>query len=176
MPEDKYIILLDGSKGAGKTTVSELLRKQLPNLECLSVDTERRILEAQEEGWRARWTRTERNQKAFDVILKKTEECLGQGMNVVIDCGWIEKRILAVEAIAERNKAKVYKFLLHAPHGVLLDRVRARDAAKGWETNVERFDEIHKHVYAKEFTDFSIIETETLKPEEIAEKIIHSIK
>jgi len=77
------IIILDGSKGAGKSTTAELLCKQLHNSVHLSIDNERHSLTNQE------GTIQERNSRAFESILDKSTEFIAQNKNIIIDCGLI---------------------------------------------------------------------------------------
>ena len=59
------IILLDGSKGAGKTSVGALLIKEINDASILSLDIERRALPDKEKS------RTELNKEAFEIIMRK---------------------------------------------------------------------------------------------------------
>ena len=160
------IILLDGSKGAGKSSVSEILVSRLGDSISLSLDNERRILPDQKKS------RAELNKKAFENMVNKARELLENGKNIIIDCGLTEERISILERLASDTNSKLHKFLLKASYGTLLDRVRFRDSGKGKSTDVERFDEVFKIVHSKEFDGFNVIETEKLELEEIADAIL----
>lgn len=56
------IILLDGSKGAGKTSVGALLVEKINDVSVLSLDIERRALPNKEKS------RTELNKDAFKLL------------------------------------------------------------------------------------------------------------
>ena len=160
------LILLDGPKGAGKSSVSQILADKLDNVICLSLDAERRALPDQGRG------RTELNKEAFENIIHKTERFLKENRNLIIDCGLTEERVQRLERVASDGNAQIYKFLLQASRGTLLGRVRMRDSAKNQKTNVERFDEVLKIVHAKEFSNFNIIETDGLSVKEVADRIL----
>jgi len=130
------IILLDGPKGAGKTSVSALLAKGMHDLSVLSLDVERRALPDKGKG------RTELNKEAFEIIIKKAKNLLGGGHNIVVDCGLLKERIQRFDGLSQENDTKLYKFFLKASHDSLLGRVRSRDRASGNDTNVERFEEV----------------------------------
>ena len=166
----KRIILLDGPKGAGKTTVADLLCQHLEKTAVLSADRERRALDNQER------TRAELFKEAFAKILEKSEAHLRAGRDVIIDCGLTDERVAALEDLAQAADAQVHRFLLNASYETLLNRVRARDSARGKETDEERFDEVYKIVHAKNFHEFEILETGTSTPAEIAEKITRWLK
>ncbi|MFA6414898.1 MAG: AAA family ATPase [Candidatus Paceibacterota bacterium] len=163
------IILLDGSKGAGKSTVGEILTHQLEGVVFLTLDNERRALENQER------TRAELNKEAFENILSKSTKHLIEGTNLIIDCGLTEERVSKVESLAADKNVTVYKFLLKASYETQLDRVRSRDSAKGNETDEARFAEVHNIVHAKNSDDFTIIDTDQLNPSEVATKIVRLI-
>lgn len=160
------IILLDGSKGAGKTTVGEILVQRLKDAVFLSLDNERRALKDQYRP------RAERNKEAFENAMKKCNDYLDKGINPIVDCGLTEERIPQIEALAAEKGTKVYKFLLKASYETQLNRVRSRDSAKGKETDEERFAEVHTIVHEKDFDDFTIIDTDQLNPTEVADKIL----
>lgn len=160
------IILLDGSKGAGKTTAGEILLQRLPDVVYLSVDIERRALPHSDRHI------TERNKEAFEKIVEKGAQYLDEGKNLIIDCGLIDERIARIETLAREKNARVYKFLLKASYETQLDRVRSRDNAKGKETDEARFAEVHGVIHSKEFDDFTIIDTDQLNPTEVADKIL----
>jgi predicted kinase len=163
------IILLDGSKGAGKTSIGEMLIERLDDIHPLSLDVERRALADQNKS------RTELNAEAFEVIARKARKLLEDGHNIVVDCGLTKERVDFFEQLSRDTKAKLYKFFLTAPRETLLKRVQARDAVHGGETNVERFDEVLKITHSKDFSDFNVIETDSLTLEEVAARIMDTL-
>lgn len=164
------IILLDGSKGAGKTTTAKLFCKQLDNTTCLSLDDERYLL-GNIEG-----TIQERNNKAFEVLLNKSTLLIKEKKNIVIDCGLIAARVPVLEKLAEDNKVPLYKFLLKATYDIQLKRVQNRDALKNKETDTTRFEQVHESLYSKSFENFVIIETDKNSPEEVVGSIFKEIE
>lgn len=159
------IILLDGSKGAGKTTVSNTLIGRLQKTVALSLDVERRALPDRTKP------RGEQNKEAFEILFEKAKSHLEKGESVIIDCGLIPERISRFEDLAEETTAKLYKFHLRASYETLLERVRNRDSVKGNPTDEERYKEVFEIIHAKNFEGFQIIDTEKMKPEEIADEI-----
>lgn len=169
MPEPN-IILLDGPKGAGKTTVSHILVRRMHKTNALSLDEERRALSHQEK------TRTELNNKAFEVLLEKAKRYVGADENVVIDCGLIEERMNHFENLAKQSGATLHRFFLNASYEILLDRVRGRDREKGKQTNEARFKEVFEIIHSKDLAGFQIIETEKMSPEAIADTILLAVR
>lgn len=158
------LILLDGSKGAGKTTAGELLAEQFA-ITFLSLDNERRAL-ADPTGSRA-----ERNKKAFEILLDKGAALLGGGEHLIIDCGLTPERIERLEKLSADTPAQMYRFLLRAPYATQLERVRARDESKGHPTDEERFAEVHAIVHAKGSDGAIVIDTEYLESPAVAAEI-----
>jgi len=163
------IILLDGSKGAGKTSVGALLIKEINDASILSLDIERRALPDKEKS------RTELNKEAFEIIMKKAITLLSGGHNIVVDCGLTKERVQRFESLSRETSTKLYRFFLKASHDILLERVRSRDRVYGNDTNVERFEEVYKIVHDKDFADSAIIDTDTLSVEDVAKAIIKTI-
>lgn len=169
MNTKKFILLLDGAKGAGKTTVGEILSARLSNVTLLSLDRERRSLSHQERPIQ------ERNKEAFENLKEQMKASLQKGVSVILDCGLTQARVSEIDSLAAPRKAAVRRFFLRASYPVLLERVRARDAVKGQETNEKRCEEVYSLLHAKDFTGFTILETETLAPREIAEEIMRQL-
>ncbi|MFA5131772.1 MAG: AAA family ATPase [Candidatus Paceibacterota bacterium] len=164
------IILLDGSKGAGKSTTAKLLCDVLNNSVSLSIDSERALLVNQEEK-----TIQERNKEAFEILLHKCSSFVDEDKTVVIDCGLIAERVLQMEKLAEEKSVSLHKFLLKASYDTQLERVRERDTLKGKETDVDRFKKIHDSLHSKSFEDFISIETDKNNPEEVVNMILSNI-
>jgi len=158
-----YVILLDGPKGAGKSTLSELLGKSL-NISCFGIDKERNLLERTD-------SITNDNERAFEAILNKLEAVVGSGKSAVIDCGVTERRLNALESFAKKQGITLYKFSLTAPYRVLRSRVQIRDATRGKTFNAERFNVIYRALRAKSFADFYMIDSERLSQQEMLEAV-----
>ena len=163
------IILLDGSKGAGKTSTSELLLQKLENTVYLGLDAQRRTLPVEDK------TRIELNKEAFDIIVTKTKESVAEGKDVLIDCILTPERISLFEDISKVMNVPLYKFFLRATRTTLLNRVLARDIASNRETSIERFDQMYTMAYAKELDGFTIIETDDIGLEEIVSTVLQKI-
>ena len=163
------IIILDGAKGAGKSSVGEILIQKIKNAIILAFDTERKNLTNQERN------RAETSNETFERILEKGEALILSGDTVIIDCGLTENRVSELEKLATKTNSKLYKFLLRADYETLLERVKERDSKNNKDTNVERFDEVYKIINNKEFSDFRVINTDTLRPSEIANIILGDI-
>jgi cytidylate kinase len=164
------IILLDGSKGAGKTTTGELLLKYIENSVYLGIDVERRDI-PMEDG-----NRSKRNEEAFDKIIEKANKYLDEGKNLIIDCGLVEDKFLRINALGVSRNIPVYKFLLKASYQTQLDRVLSRDTTKDAQLEEKRFKEIHTPIHSKSFENFTTIETDKLNPIEVIDLILKTLK
>jgi len=162
------IILLDGPKGAGKTSVAALLVKEINDASLLSLDIERRSLPDKEKN------RAKLNRQAFEIIIEKARDLLSASHNIIVDCGLIKERTRLFEELSREHHAKLYKFFLKASHDTLLERVRARDRILSKDTNIERFEETYKIVHDKDLADFTIIDSDTLSAEDVARAIIRA--
>ena len=157
-----YLILLDGPKGAGKSTLSALLEINLPNTKFFGIDKERNLLERT-------GSIKDDNEHAFQAILKKLKTVFEQGKNAVIDCGVTERRLDMLEAMAKEYDLVFHKFSLTAPYDVLRSRVEERAKLKGKKFDLQRFDVIHKALQAKSLDGFCIIDSDKLTPQEMFE-------
>ena len=165
------IILLSGSKGAGKSTAANILLPKISNAVYLSIDEVRRSLPADSNK-----DILEKNKEAFEIMIAKTKLALHEQMNVVVDCGVSEERAARFEAIAKETETPLHKFFLRASYETQLERVRDRDKAKGREsTDVVRFDEIY-HYFSKNSLDgYVVLETDKLDEQQVVETILATI-
>ena len=159
-----YLILLDGPKGAGKSTLTELLEKNLPNMASFGIDRERNLLERTD-------SITNDNERAFEAILNKLDITFSSGRNAVIDCGVTERRLDVLESLVKKHDVSFYKFSLPAPYAVLRSRVETRDKTRGKAFNSERFDVIYEALLAKSFDHFHMLDSDKLSPQEMLEAV-----
>jgi predicted kinase len=163
-----HLILLDGPKGAGKSTVSRALKERLPDAESLSLDAERSAIPGA-------LPNAEFNRQAFASLLHKAEALLARGGSVIVDCGLSKERLEELRALAAQQGASLHAYGLTAPAETLLARVRERDAAKGKVTDEARFHETYAVQQAKGTEGLTIFDTERLRPDDIAGAILSDI-
>jgi len=162
------IILLDGSKGSGKTTVGKLLEKKILNVDYLSLDEIRRAIPD------AKAT-AHFNQLAFDELLGKLHRAISEGNIAIIDCGLTKEKLDTLEIAVATLGVKMHKYSLSTSPEILIDRVKQRDLRQGKRTDKERFDYVYKLQQAKEFNDYTTIDTQSSSPDEIVGEIITAL-
>lgn len=163
-----HLILIDGPKGSGKSTLSELLKKNLSNTEFFSLDNERKLLERTD-------SIDNDNKRAFEIIIEKLKGVFEQNKNAVIDSGISEERLKTLEMISNEYSVQFHKFSLIAPYDVLHLRVKERDKSKGKDFDKNRFDFTFKAQQSKSFDDFCIIDSGKLSPQEMFEVVYSKI-
>ena len=163
-----YLLLLDGPKGAGKSTLSGLLEENLSNTEFFGIDKERNLLKRTA-------SIKDDNERAFQAILEKLKAVFGQGKNAVIDCGVTERRLGMLEVIVKEYDLVFYKFSLTAPYNVLRSRVEERAKIKGKKFGLERFDVVYKALQAKSFDGFCMLDSNKMTPQEMFEVVYSKI-
>ena len=156
-----FLILLDGAKGAGKSTVCDLLQLRLPNTFFT--------------GYKQK-PKEEDDRAMMNVAIQQVREHLNAGENVVIHNHLTAKRLQVFSQLGEECGAMVLKYHLTAPVEVLLQRLRQRDVSMGRETDEKRFHAVHRTQQAKDFSEFKSFDTTTLSPEAIAGRILRDIK
>ena len=162
-----FLILIDGPKGSGKSTLSELLKNNLSNTEFFSLDNERKLIEKTD-------SRDNDNKKAFHIITEKLEKNFEQNKSAVVDCGLSSnERVNVLDTISKKYNVEVYKYSLIAHYDVLHSRVKERDKSRGKNFDKERFDYTFNAQQSKSFDGFSIIDSSKLSPQEIFE-IVYS--
>ncbi len=159
-----WIIALDGSKGAGKSTLVEAFLKSNPQTLELSLDKERRALGIV-------GTSFEKNKVTFKTIEAKLKAALDEKKNIILDCGLYPERIDFLESISAKYNADLHLVFLTAPYEHLVARVKARDKRNGRPFNQERFDEVYKVVTDKDYSKFTVLDSSEHSPEELTGKL-----
>lgn len=159
-----WIIALDGSKGAGKSTLVTELLQRFPRAQEVSLDKERR-----EQGYQT--TSFEINRAVFETMKPKMDKLLSLDNNLIVDCGLNDIRTSALNELAQKYHAKLELVFLNAPYEVLLARVEERTRAQGRSNNRERFDEVYKIVTNKDLSGYTVLDSSILSPKELADKI-----
>lgn len=164
MTGKKWILVLDGPKGAGKSTTAALFKKLHPEVVDISLDFVRFDIGIV-------GTSFEKNKVAFEEVKKRIKTSLETDKNVLLDCGLNEYRIKEIKSVALATETEPFFVFLTAPYDELVDRVTKRDAAKGKLFNKQRFDEVHKVVMDKNFSDFTTIDTSKNSAAQVVETI-----
>lgn len=156
-----WLIVLDGPKGAGKTTTIRSFLELAPDTIVLSLDVERHSSQAS-------GSLGERNKVAFEVIKEKLEVSLGKSNNVIIDCGLDDYRIKCLKAISQDFGLRPQLIFLTAPYEELLQRVQKRNMQDNKVFSKERFDEVYEIVHRKDLAQYKVFDTTKFSPSEIA--------
>lgn len=162
------LIILDGAKGAGKSTVSLILKEKMENTVFIGLDMIRNLITKSK-------ATDDFNTIAFDAIFSVTDSFLSNKINVVIDSGITKERDKKLKDIALKNNSNIYMFYLSAPKEVLWERIQKRGEERKRMPDRERFDYTHSMQQAKDFSEFIEIDTTKFNPEEITDLILNKI-
>ncbi len=167
---NKFLIIIDGPMGSGKTTVAKLLHAKLKRTALLGLD-------------RIKWFISDfkripaDNEIVRNVVAAMTREYLRQGIGVIIEQGMREERIEALKRTAKRYGARCFVYQLDAPKALLFRRVHQRPRLAGKpkisNTRIERNYRAHmEHKYAKA----EVLDAEKFTARQIANKILKDLE
>ena len=162
------LIILDGARGAGKSTVSALLKDKTENTAFIGLDLIRNLITKSK-------ATDEFNAMAFDVIFSMTDSFLSNNITVVIDSGITKERDVTLKKIASKYDASVFMYYLSAPKEILWERIQKRGEERGKMPSRERFDYTFEMQQAKNFSEFVEIDTTKQNPAETAGQIYRDI-
>ncbi len=162
------LIILDGARGAGKSSVSALLKEKMSNTVFVGLDLIRNLITKSKAN-------DDFNDIAFDAIYSITDSFISNGVNVVIDSGLKEGRVQKLKEIALKHKAFIFMYYLSAPKDVLWERIQKRGKERNKMPSPERFDYTFKAQQSKDFSNFTEIDTTKHDPEKIANKIYDEV-
>lgn len=158
--------------GAGKTTTSNLLAKDLPRTAIVGMDKIRHFISDAEKGPRD-------NAIARDVTLVMTKKYLELGLSVIVEQPFkTGDEIGEYEKMAKEHSIPFFKYELFTTPDNSLKRVLERQTNRGSEVSEERFKQIkHNISLYKTRADigFEVIDTTDLKPEVVSARILNDI-
>ena len=157
-----FLIVLDGAKGTGKSTVSLLLQNKLNKTAFIGFDSVRHLIVNAKAS-------NKNNKIVFDVIISMLNSFLEHDVNVVIDGGLTEERLKIIQKIVQKNNSNLYLYHLWAPREVLWERIQGRAQCK--KPDRERFDYVYDILNKKNLAEFKEVDTVQNNPETIVEKI-----
>ncbi len=162
------LILLDGARGAGKSSVSVILKEKMENTVFVGLDMIRNLITKSK-------ATDDFNAIAFDAIFSITDSFLSNNINIVIDSGITKERDKKLKDIAIKHNADVFMFYLSAPKEVLWERIQKRGEERNMMPNRERFDYTYSMQQSKDFSEYTEIDTTKLNPKEISDLILTKI-
>ncbi|MCI5108283.1 MAG: ATP-binding protein [Candidatus Pacebacteria bacterium] len=161
----KFILLLDGMTGSGKTTTTNLLSKQLPRTALLGMDRIKFFISDFERG-------TRDNNIAKDITLLMAKKYLDLGLSVIIDQSFkTEEEIEKYDSLAKDFGVPCIKVQLYSDPDIALERVVKRTKETKSDLPKERVERNIKNFSTRESLGFITIDTTNLKPEEVVQKV-----
>lgn len=166
------LIILNGSPGVGKSTISKLLHESMPNSALLDIDEMRRSVPDYKE----------RRAESLQISYQKAVEAVGHhlklGQDVIIDKAINQSDTLDLLIDAGRaHGADVYEFLLFADKDTVQKRADERGYKPGSLLTRERVGKMWEKADAirKERTSAILINTSDMSIDELDGKIKTSI-
>lgn len=172
-----FLILVDGPMGSGKTTTTKLLSEKLPDAARIAFPDIKRLVPNYKE-----------NEKTLPVIREvmrvMIDKYLEFGVSVIVEHITKAEGVQILKDLAEQREAKFMAYRLSAPKDVRMIRVceRARQMMNVPELPESKVAELtgyfesNDQFYTSNPSDLiSIINTEELNPDQVAETIVHRI-
>ncbi len=167
----KNLIIIDGLNGAGKSTVAKLLASKLKRTAFISYDAVKRIIDD--------FTPNEEYHRiANHVVRAMAKEYFDHDINVIIESYVPTKEIAQMyTGLAKRKDVNLYYFQLEAPLKVRYKRILQRPLKAGAKKKMS-LEQVAKNdavYFQNKFPKAVVIETHTLKPEQITKILLNKI-
>ena len=166
----KFLIIIDGPMGSGKTTVAALLHKKLKRTAHLGLD-------------RIKWFISDfkrvpaDNEIVRDVVAAMAREYLKHGINVIIEQGMRKDAIDALKRTAKKVGADCFVYQLDAPKQLLLERIHQRPRLKGKpRISNARIERNYRAHLQYKYPDAIVLDAEKSTAEQIVRRILKEIK
>lgn len=157
-----FIILLDGAKGSGKSTVGKMLKGKFEDVALINFDSIRHLTNIKAVD--------KNNAITFEVILSMIETFILNNINVIIDSGVTNERMIRLQNLAKENDNNIYLYHLFASKDILWSRIQERPQCKNPDR--ERFDYIYDLISLKDLSQFIKIDTFKNKPADVVDIIL----
>jgi adenylate kinase family enzyme len=167
----KFLIIIDGPMGSGKTTVAQMLHKKLKRTAHIGLD-------------RIKWFISDfkripqDNEIVRSVVAAMMKEYLKHNISVIVEQGMRKERIEVLKRAAKKSGARYFAYQLDAPKPLLFKRIRERpklsDRPRVSRARIERnyraYQESHKNPIA------TVLNAEKLSAKEITNHILRDLK
>lgn len=170
----KFLILIDGPMGSGKTTTSKLLNQKLPECARIALPDVKRLVPNFKE-----------NEKTLALIREimrvMIEKYLENGVSVIVEQITNANGFESLKQIAKKYGTDFYGFRLTAPKDIRLNRVYARtkemmgvsELPKSKIEELNGYFEPNDQFYMDNpISEVELIDTESLDPEQRTDLII----
>lgn len=160
-----FLLLIDGMTGAGKTTVSGLLSKEIPRLAVIGMDRVKRFISDFERWERDNWI-------AKDVVFEMTKKYLDYDISVIVEQPFkTYEELKRYEEISAKYKVPLYKVQLFTSPEIALNRVLNRQKNLEFKISEER---IKRNIayFEKKDNGFLVIDTSDITSEEVKKMIL----
>jgi len=169
--QKSFIIILDGPMGTGKTTLAKLLHLKLNRTAFLSWDELKWLVNGLENN-------SEDKDLIAEIRFEMAKKMLTNGINVIIEGGFNKKERLDLYLeLAKEQKLNLLGYYFSAPEEILVERAMARPKPDTEKEKIskENIVENIKNYPSKE-ESFETIETDSVKVDEIVQRIISDVK
>jgi predicted kinase len=166
----KFLLIVDGPMGVGKTTVSKIIHEKINNTALLGLDKVKWLVSG--------FKRTvKQNEMTRSVVKAMTVEYLSHGVNVIIDQGMRKEAVKQYKELAKEHKAKFILFELEAPHQVLMHRLAGRPVTPGRsKVSKSRINRNYKAYLANKGKGYFTVNAVDKSPQQIAKLILKEIR
>ena len=173
-----FLIFIDGPMGSGKTTSTKLLNQKLPDSARIALPDIKRLVPNYQESEGTLSV-------AREVMKAMTTVYLSADVSVIIECISKAEGIASFQAIAEKHNASFFVYRLTASKETRWKRVQARTCEMMGVSELppEKIKELegyfepnHAFYINNPVLISKTIDTELMKPEQVADHIISELK
>lgn len=165
---EKFLIIIDGPMGSGKTTIGKLLQAKLKRTAMLSIDGIKFFISDFERGERD-------NAISAAVLMQMCKEYIKHDINLLLPQGfWNKKYLEPYIKLAEKNNLKLFIYQLEGSRELLLQRIKNRPTSELAKTPVseERILANLKTWEENRYELGKVFNIDELSSEEIADLIL----
>jgi len=162
----RFLLIIDGMTGSGKTTAAMLLSKHFPRVAIIGMDKVKRFISDFKRGERD-------NLIAREIIFEMTRKYFEHNIAVILDQSFkSDKELKLYEKLAHKYSFPIYKVQLYTTPKLAMERVQFRQqdwANKIPEERIKRNISLFKN---KQEDGFIVIDTTKISSKKVVNKIL----
>lgn len=168
----KFIVILDGPMGSGKSTIGEIVAKKLKRTALVNED-------------KIKWFISDFRRSKKDnaivraVMIEMCKEYLRQGISLVVAQGFFKNRrpLSPFVSMAKKSRSRLFVYHLDAPKNILLERIKGRKKLGHARTPIAK-TRIHRNIRAWKANRYSVgkdFQTDKMSASKIGKEILTEV-